>query len=289
MKDIRTKNEYKFDADAAVRSLHWALTEASDFSSARQRLHNMISQSANGSLQIFRGKSCVNFYSDRKYLSKKSNQLYVLARKRYYITLLKTIEQFARLPSNPTKYKKKCDDAFAELEKLIRNYAAGNLQLDRILLSRQQYNWYHANFKQKRPPDYNDFRIPQGNSVRSKSEQNIGYELDRFAVPCHYEHQLHLNVQRLVSILEAYDSRTGCITLHPDYTMMLADGSILYWEHEGLILHLDYRKNALERIGLMRICNIPDSRIIQTIEAQANDRAACARIIQTRILPYLWF
>ena len=175
-----------------------------------------------------------------------------------------------------------------------------------------------------------DLFNPQGDRVMSKSEQNIGIALWDLAGPCHYEETLHINVQRLVdrlraelqergqltkqlfyyqggsclwnvpehlqwmnafgSIWRTYDSRSGCIRIHPDYTIMLADGSLLYWEHEGLLENFVYRANSTERICVMQIVGgIPRENILETTEVEANDRQTLDRIIQDRILPGLWF
>ena len=91
------------------------------------------------------------------------------------------------------------------------------------------------------------------------------------------------------SVWRTYDANSGCITLHPDYTIMLADGSILFWEHEGLIHHFSYRINASERIELMRQTGIPESLLLRTIEEQTTDQTALKNIIRTRVLPRLWF
>ena len=326
---MKTKVTYTLDIDALIISLRSALTTRRDFSQTRTRLIHIINSMPDETLQIYHVKSEVYFYSNKKYLSKRSDLIYPLARKRYYKTLLKTIEAFASRSLNPQSHKKKCDKAFAVLEKLLRDYAAGHLKLERIVLSRQQYNWFYGQYIQKNPPDYDTLKIPQGDSVITKSEQRIGEELHNFAVPCHYEQQLKIDVSELVRIIEAdlrknnqlhgklytyrngvcfwnvpedlawmnargsiwrtYDANSGCVTLHPDYTIMLADGSILYWEHAGLIQHIRYRINATERIEIMRQSGIPESLIIRTIEEQTVDQTALVNIIRTKVLPRLWF
>ena len=321
--------KYSLDPDALIRSLHTALVTREDFDSSRTRLLNAINRLPEGSLQIFRQPNKVLFYSKRKYLRKNSDLLYSLARKRYCLALLNAIDAFSRRSSNPQCSQKKCDEAFADLEKLIRDFADGHLELERIMLSTQQYKWYRGRHKTKVSSGYENLRIPQGVLVRSNSELQIGNELHLFAIPCIYELQMQINVQKLVEALEdelkrtnqlqgrlfayqgysciwnvpeelswmnssgsvwrTYDSRTGCITLHPDYTIMLADGSLLYWEHEGLLLFFGYRTNAFERIYLIKRSGVPDWRIIETEDPQVRNRASLADIIKTRILPYLWF
>ena len=92
------------------------------------------------------------------------------------------------------------------------------------------------------------------------------------------------------SVWRTYDSRSGCILIHPDYTIMLADGSLVYWEHEGLLENFSYRTNSTERISIMQIAGgIPRENILETTESQANDRQELSQIIERRILPRLWF
>ena len=337
IRELKMNNNYQLDPDALIRSLHSAFLVPRDYSAAMQRLINTINRLPSGRLQISHINNGIYFYLDRKYLRKDSDLLYSLARKRYCVTLLQVIEIHARRPAaNSSAYAKfvsRRDEAFGKLEQLIRDFSAGNLKLDRIVLTPQQYAWYRGRYKKKyfdKDQMATDLTIPQGDPVRSKSEQRIGIELHNFAVPCHYEELLLINVQKLVRSLEmelrdrnqfrgklysyqgysciwnvpdelswmnapssiwrSYDSRTGCLRIHPDYTIMLADGSLLYWEHEGLMHQFYYRVNASERVEIMHQAGrIPKEQIIETNELQANEREILQEIIRNQILPYLWF
>ncbi len=336
----QTKNN-QWTADAVIRSLHVAIKGISDYPSACARLRNRLRPFPKESLHISHQHGGVYFYCNDKYLRKKSALLYSLARKRYCETLLNVLTLFSqapplRSPENRDQWDR-CDAALADLDALIRDFADGNLQLERILLTREQYAWYTGRYIKKFRPKTESQRpadrvltIPYGDQVMSKSEQNIGYTLWDYAVPCHYEEQLLINVQALVdelqeelkkrnqlgqflfcyqgnicywnvpeelawmnapgSIWRTYDSRTGCIRIHPDFTIMLADGGLLLWEHEGLLTNFVYRMNAGERASIMRLAgNIPRERLIETLEAQANDRQELEQIVETRVLPCLWF
>ena len=170
----------------------------------------------------------------------------------------------------------------------------------------------------------------KGDPVRSKSEQGISDSLWELAALYHYEQQFKINVLPLVNKLEesleesnqlngnlfyirngvcswnvpkqlewmnasgsvwrTYNYRTGEITLYPDFTIMLADGSLLYLEHEGLLTDFTYRCNATERIALMRIAGgVSSDNIIETTEEDVADRNLIDHIIQTKILPRIWF
>ena len=173
-------------------------------------------------------------------------------------------------------------------------------------------------------------RTKQGFVVETKSEQNIGNAFWRFAVPVHYEERIRINVQPLVNALaedlskdgrlkgnlfylrggtcfwnvpqelsfmnsygslwRTYDFRSGCIAIHPDYSIMLTDGAKKYWEHEGLLEQPGYRVKAMERIAVMRISGgIDPLDLIETTERDSNDPERLDEIIRTRILPRLWF
>ena len=327
---------YHLDPESVIRSLHSAFLLPRDYSMAILRLTNVINRLPHGQLQITHYRNQIYFYINRQYLRKDSDLLYSLARKRYCETLLQVITLYEEHPTasaDRSTLTARRTKAFGMLEQLNRDYSKGNLELERIILTPQQYKWYYGRYRKKRFPTNQtsaDLTIPQGDPVLSKSEQRIGYELDRFAVPCHYEEELLINVQRLVSSLEtelrqrkllqgrlysyhgytcvwnvpaelswlnapgsiwrSYDDRTGCLRLHPDYTIMLADGSLLYWEHEGLMHQFFYRTNALERVEIMHQAGgVPKSRLIETNESQANEPETLREIIQNQVLPELWF
>lgn len=337
MRAKRAKKKNKMDPNAVIRSLRCTIIMTHDYSAACARLRNRLRRLPKEPLHIDHQHDGVFFYTNGKYLRKRSDLLYSLARKRYCATLLNVLMQISELPAGTAQrdpfHSEQFQAAFAKLEKLIHDYADGNLDLARILLTQQQFAWYSGNYQQKPfrgDPNGKVLLNPQGDRVMSKSEQNIGIALWDFAVPCHYEESLCIDVQRLVdtlrkdlteeglpnrqlyyyqsgtcfwnvpehlqwmnapgSIWRAYDSRSGFIRIHPDYTIMLADGTLLYWEHEGLMEHPIYRANSTERVSIMLLSGrIARENLIETFEKEANDRQTLEQIIRTRILPRLWF
>ena len=390
------------DFEAIICSLHYSFKILINPSLSAQRIRGMISRLPTESLRIIHNRKKVSFYiyenDNCSYIRKDSDKLYLLARKRYLKELLKTIEVRAKYGYESERFERQ----FERLAKLVRDFAAGNLDVARIVLNQKQYKWFTGSYKKKQliPKDgekpltipyidctkYN-FGLSAGNAVRypreknggstvrskpgqddkrskpsqddktvvrsksrqedgtivrsrsrqedgtivrSKSEQNIGNVLWDFAVPIHYEERLTINVQKLVENLAAdiekenhsitnlhyishgscwwnlpkeysgmnasgslwhtYDYRTGCVHIHPDYTIMLADGTLVFWEHEGLFAKYPYRANASERICIMRYPGgIPMQNIIETTEVEGNNRDALEEIIKTQILPRLWF
>lgn len=337
MQAKRTKKKNKMDPNAVVQSLKSAIIMTHDYSAACAQIRNRLRRLPKDPLHPDRQHNGIYFYTNGKYLRKESDLLYSLARKRYCAALLNVLTQISELPASMAQrdpfQSEQCSAAFAKLDKLIHDYADGNLDLARILLTQQQYTWYVGDYHKKPfsgSPNDQILLNPQGDRVLSKSEQNIGIALWDLAVPCHFEELLRINVQRLVdalqkdlkeqglpsrqlyyyqsgicfwnvpehlqwmnapgSIWRAYDSRSGCIRIHPDYTIMLADGTLLYWEHEGLLESFVYRANSTERVSIMLLSGrIARENLIETFEKEANDRQTLEQIIEARILPRLWF
>lgn len=319
--------------DNFISSLRIAICTHPDPKDSIKRIRGIISKLPQAPLYVTRDHGWVCFYegteTGKTYLRKRSDKLYLLARNRYLHELMKTL--LFRIDYGYDSPK--CANQFEQLAKLIRDFANGNLDIARIALTPKQYNWFTGSYRQKplSPVDGIDtLLIAQGVNVRSKSEQNVGNTLWKFAVPNHYEEQLRINVQRLVdeltsdltkanqlksnlfyyhggscfwnvpaelqfmnssgSVWHTYDYKTGCITMHPDFTIMLFDGSLVYWEHEGLFVKITYRVNAMERISIMRLSNdINPNSIIETTERESNNYEALEEIIRTRIIPNLWF
>lgn len=320
-------------SEGIIRSLHSAFNMHINVMISSNRIRGMLAHLSSNKLYIKDYRGTVSFHesthSGTVYLRKNSDKLYRLARKRYLETLLQTIELVCVAGCDSKAFNRQ----FEKLAKLIHQYAKGNLDVARIVLTNKQYNWLVKRYKQKefsleknQTPLYTD----NGVMIRSKSEQNIGNRLWHFAAPMHYEEQLQINVMSLVEELEAnlsdmhqrkgslyfyrngvcywnvpdhlmymnlsgsvwhtFNYRTGCITIYPDYTIMLIDGSLLYWEHEGLLLNFTYRANATERVSIMRICGSIDyDHLLQTTELESNNRQILDEIIKKEIIPQIWF
>lgn len=318
------------DPEAIISSLALAFASPSDLDASEQRLLGMLSHLPSDPLYIMHDRRQISYYrqssSGRTYLRKRSEDIYPLARSRYLKELLLTLRTLPEMFAHPDRW----DLQFQRLANLIRDFAGGNLDVARIVLSQKQYSWFTGNYRKKNH-DNNDFLplIGYDYTVSSKSEQNIGHGLWQHAVPMHYEESLRINVQSLVdelvsymidngssgrnlfyyrggvcywnvpkelqfmnnpgSLWHTYDYKTGCVSIHPDFTIMLADGSLVYWEHEGLLEKPIYRINAQDRVSVMRFCGGLDSgHLIQTSEYESTDRMALERIIRKQLIPRLW-
>lgn len=169
-----------------------------------------------------------------------------------------------------------------------------------------------------------------GTLVRSKSERMIGNACEAYGIPYHYEERFQIDVSSFVkglekslvasgelrdslfnydgytcvwnvpeglrsmnnpgSIWRSYDDRTGKITIFNDFKFMLADGSIMLWEHEGLFTNFYYRFSSTERAAMLTYASgIPRDNLIFTYERDVNDTTQLDSFIEGKILPRLWF
>ena len=232
MQAKRTKKKNKMDPNAVVQSLKSAIIMTHDYSAACAQIRNRLRRLPNDPLHPDRQHNGIYFYTNGKYLRKESDLLYSLARKRYCAALLNVLTQISELPASMAQrdpfQSEQCSAAFAKLDKLIHDYADGNLDLARILLTQQQYTWYVGDYHKKPfsgSPNDQILLNPQGDRVLSKSEQNIGIALWDLAVPCHFEELLRINVQRLVDALQKDLKEQGL----PSRQLYYYQSGICFW------------------------------------------------------------
>ena len=118
-----------------------------------------------------------------------------------------------------------------------------------------------------------------GKRVRSLAEATIYNLLLKYGVPFRYECELRLR-----------DEHNRTVRRHPDFTILLADGSHLYWEHVGMLSDEEYRNQFLEKLRLYNLNGIVagDNLILTSGgEKGALNTAALERLIQNMILPYV--
>ena len=75
---------------------------------------------------------------------------------------------------------------------------------------------------------------------------------------------------------------------YPDFTIKLPDGSIMYWEHFGMMDQDDYRKKNLHKMGTYIENNIyvpQDLIITMDSDTVPFDNLIVKGIIDSRILP----
>ena len=92
------------------------------------------------------------------------------------------------------------------------------------------------------------------------------------------------------SLWRTYNEYHGTVIIYNDFKFMLADGSVVLWEHEGLCDDFVYRNNASERVFvLIHSGAIDPQNLVYTFEQQVANPAGLNQIIFSRILSRLWF
>lgn len=103
------------------------------------------------------------------------------------------------------------------------------------LMSRQQAEWAKRPFVQSSKfPEGKKHTTRDGVKVRSKSELIIAEQLYDNGIPYHYEEEIII----------------GDIPFAPDFTIMRADGKLVYWEHMGLTGVTKYLSTQMYKIQM---------------------------------------
>lgn len=212
MKGSNKKNgKGKIKADAFLRSLDAALAGTFNVDAAVERTGKMISHYPKIRLYHASRKGKVTFYKktdgQQKYVAKSSDELYALAR-RQYLVLLNDILRLTGAKDPGSQMRRR--QLIESLHSLINIYAAGNLDLAKIVLTAKQYKWYFGNYRKKffdveKAKALNPSSIhvsSWGEILRSKSERDIKNVMEDFAVPAHYEEELSFYVRDMVDSLK---------------------------------------------------------------------------------------
>ena len=124
-----------------------------------------------------------------------------------------------------------------------------------------------------------------GLKVRSKNEMVICEMLLFYGIKFRYEMALTL------SKIDIRDDGTAVLenkTIYPDFTIFLPDGSVIYWEHFGMLDRENYREDFTGKMLLYYDNGIycPKNLII-TMDGPGKgfDNQGIKRIIEERILP----
>ncbi len=136
------------------------------------------------------------------------------------------------------------------------------------------------------PKDRNGlkFRTSFGLMVRSKNELLIAEALYSAGIRFLYEARLELvSISGESSSHETYNTEV----LYPDFTIILPDGEIIYWEHLGMWEKKDYRDENIDRLSLYFANGIyPPKNMIITVDGNKMpfDNSAIWRVIEGMIL-----
>ena len=263
----------------------------------------------------------------QRYISPKDKTVHSLARRRHLQVLRQILELSNSTKSSDIRRRQVL---IKRLQKTVTLFEQGNLDLSKIVLTGKQYDWFRGNYQKKAIDPASPITTLLGEPVRSKSERDITNGFISLAVPYHYEEQNIIFVRPFVdklkeqltkkgslkgqllvvrnnttqwfvpaelewmnsrgSIWRTYEPYDGTVELFNDFMVMLSDGTIIIWEHEGLVDDFIYRCNSSERTAVMKCTGTVNSgNLIETFERDIDTTEKISSIIEHRILPRLWF
>jgi len=175
------------------------------------------------------------------------------------------------------------DDVIAALPRAYRMEAEGCYGLFRPVMDgprlsdKRRRDWINANYL-KNPAAFAASHIAiTGEIVRSKSELIIYDLLVKYGVPFRYECAIRLTDLNGLEVVR-----------YPDFTILLADGSCLYWEHLGMLSDERYLNGTMAKLALYHKNGMTagDNLILTSDSADGSINAEeIARIIEGLILP----
>lgn len=316
------------DSETIILSIRRALECEYDRASAIARLRGAMAYKAGSELRIKKERGYYRFYEKKEgkkkmtYLSRSNKRLYGLARKKYCNELLKLLSMGkSRREKQLNKLKQllyKFESGGLELERIVYSHKqyrwyrgrfarkeqgdASHPLEDYFVRSKSEQNVGKSMLRFGVPFHFEERLIINVQELVEKLREKL--ENEKF-YNWEFSGKLYFVKDGVTiwlvppelrwmnasgSVWKTYDPKTGCITIYPDFKIMLADGSVVRWEHEGLTDDFIYRCNASERVSIMLITRtIEASDLITTYEFDADDEARLERIISEVILPRLWW
>ncbi len=129
-------------------------------------------------------------------------------------------------------------------------------------------------------------KTSSGLYVRSKNEMII-YEMLKFF-------KLNIRYEMALELEETTHEADGTVTVrkvttYPDFTIFLPDGTVMYWEHFGLLDREGYRDDFTEKLKLYYDNGIyPPKNLIITMDGDGKpfDNLMIRKIVEAQILPF---
>ena len=229
-------------------------------------------------------KSTAFYESDgetRKGITRKMNLVRKLARKGY-LELMTAEYQIAI--EGLGKIIKRLNPA--KLQGYVGRFADTPVSRDSIVWSQRQRD---ISFAQSENPYGRDKLIYKSNNgvrVRSKSELVWANLYEEMGIPYAYERKITLDVTDMPDVKGAWEQGGRWYKdYYPDFTLFLADGTVVIHEHLGRIDLGEYRGKAGERIIAMTKNGLIPAKLLLTYESDVRDTAKFVRILLQHVIP----
>ena len=213
--------------------------------------------------------------------------VYKLARKRYLKLKLREHEtQYGfiynrhRIDPRPNRYT-------ARIREFLIKCKNANLDMMRITLSPEQYQWVHEDYPHDViEPGERYYETYSGVRMRSKSERDIGNELEIAGIPYRYGQKVTMEVDWMEGVQG--NVRDGWKVYYPDFLILTATGDKIVWEHLGRLDLSSYRSRNAEKFAAGRQGGyVSEEMLILTVEHDLEDGNFIRGVIARRILPYM--
>ncbi len=175
-------------------------------------------------------------------------------------------------------------------EKFCEAYMSDNVNsvVEKMPLAYRPAEWDESEETSGFPQSQNPYHIEDlvirtsfGLYVRSKSELQIAELLYSLGIRFYYEKALHL--------WEGTDEFVTK-TFYPDFTIILPDGSEIYWEHKGKLSDASYAERDINKEIIYNLNGIyQPHNLIVTAEGPNNefDMEAVRRVVEGVLLPMM--
>lgn len=216
-----------------------------------------------------RGRNvCFAEYRDgkQKWITRDKERVYAVARYQYARRQLASIRQIRKILMDA---RAKIDETVSDCNDsgFLKKYSM--LEPNRITMSPREKDWLTKYNSNPYRPEALRYCTTGGIKMRSKSERTIGNKLEEYNIPYRYEPRLMIENK----------------TYYPDFMILCSNGSIVIWEHFGMMDQEEYRMHALlktiqyRKIGFKQINNL-----ICTWEEDLDDLETVDEIIETYII-----
>lgn len=250
-----------------------------------------LAQMPDGSLII--KPSTDRYYFDRYVCGKHEpithdlDLVYKLARKRYLRYKVKEHELAYRRKKDGTIVILNPSPMAQKLRELLLKYKNANLDITRITMTPEQYHWVHSDYDRDEIQEGERYyETYSGVRMRSKSERDIGNELELEGIPYRYAQRIMVDVSWIEGVTgNVFD---GNKYYYPDFMIKTMTGQVIVWEHLGRLDLLRYRNRNMEKFAALRqgkYC--PEEFLILTVESDLEDGNFIRNLIARRIRPYV--
>ncbi|MCQ2545671.1 MAG: hypothetical protein MJ144_04500 [Clostridia bacterium] len=224
-----------------------------------------------------------------KYVKEGPNaKVWKLQRKRFAQEMIKILE--ANIYIKKELCERLLDDSpTAAMDRMPRAYRP-NSKFKPISRSKKKVKQSENPYKREQLKETTSF----GLLVRTKGELLIAELLHALGVEFYYEKALRLRIpmKEIVHVNGKKVVETYWInkTYYPDFTIVLPDGSEVYWEHKGMLSDEGYVERDMQREIHYNLCGIyQPHNLMVTAEGPENDMdmEAVNRIVEGWLMPLL--